>query len=72
MHDAAFKDCNKAIWKYRRNIPNLGGSTLVNRLQHIPVNCLIIMNKVLQYANEQLCLKFQSSYYGECVNRKAS
>jgi hypothetical protein len=68
MHDAAFMDCNKPIWQYRRNIPNTDGSTLVNRLQHIPVNWLIIMDKVSQNINEQLCIKLQSSYYGQCVN----
>lgn len=51
MHDAAFMDCNKAIWQYRRNIPGL-----------------IIMYKVSQNVNKQLCIKLQSSYYGQCVN----
>jgi len=40
MHDAAFMDCNKAIWQYKRNIPGL-----------------IIMDKVSQNVNEQLCKK---------------
>jgi len=70
MHEAAFMDCNKAIWQYRRHIPNTDGSTLVKRLQHIPVNCLIIMDKVSQNVNEQLCTKLQSSYYGQCGNIK--
>lgn len=29
---------------------------------------LIIMDKVSQNVNEKLCIKLQSSYYGQCVN----